>query len=126
MTILEGRVHWAYNYELENKKKWVKYISGLFSFVSPLHQHTGYAVLTDRILYVCGDKNVTIELQSIEEVYLGFDEIFPASSAKNFGLFWQPLRIRFGGNQVIYAVMDYNGINSSNQLWFDSLKSMLD
>lgn len=125
MKILEGNVYWGYDYELDQQKGWLKNVMGLFSFAPPLHQHNGLAVLTTSELFFLGEEELKISIRSIEEIYLGFDEIFPASSVKNLGLFWQPLRIKYNDTQVIYMVLDYNGLSANNQIWFDTLKGML-
>ncbi|MBE9600774.1 hypothetical protein [Pedobacter sp. MC2016-24] len=125
MTILEGQVYWGYDNELDQKMGWLKNIMGLFSFAAPMHQHSGMAILTKNELLFLGEEELTIPLPSIEEVYLGFDEIFPASTVKNFGLFWQPIRVKFNGNKAVYMVIDYNGLKTNNQMWFDTLKNIL-
>lgn len=125
MTILEGQVYWGYDHELEQKKGWLRNVMGLFSFAPPMHQHAGMAVLTKNDLVFLGEEELTIPLRSIEEVYLGFDEIFPASTVKNLGLFWQPLRIKFNDSKVVYMVVDYNGLRTNDQMWFDTLNNIL-
>nr|WP_199156518.1 hypothetical protein [Pedobacter sp. ASV2] len=125
MTILEGQVYWGYDYALNDKSSFMKGVMGLFSFTPPLHQYSGRAILTKSELLFIGDCELCLPLYRIEEVYMGFDEIFPASSVKNLGLFWQPLRVKFNGDQTIYIVFDYNGIYTNNQIWFTTLKEML-
>jgi len=98
---------------------------GLFSFTPPLHAHEGKVSLSERSLEITGDENLSLPLRSIEEVYLGFDDVFPASSVKNFGLFWQPLRLRFNDEEVIYMITDYNGVKTNNQIWYETLKEIL-
>ncbi|PTT00493.1 hypothetical protein DBR11_09785 [Pedobacter sp. HMWF019] len=125
MTLLESKIYWAYERELSQEKSWLKSIMGLFSFVPPLHAHEGKVCLSERSLEITGDENLSLPLHSIEEVYLGFDDVFPASSVKNFGLFWQPLRLRFNNDEVIYMIADYNGIKTNNQIWYETLKEIL-
>ncbi|RNL55827.1 hypothetical protein [Pedobacter jejuensis] len=125
MTILEGQVFWGYDYDIYNKSNFMKSIMGMFSLMPPLHQYSGRVVLTKTELIILGDTDLNIPLYTIDEVYIGFDEIFPASSVKNLGLFWQPLRVKFRADETVYMVIDYNGINTNNKIWFDALQQIL-
>ncbi|PWG80394.1 hypothetical protein [Pararcticibacter amylolyticus] len=123
--LLQGSVYWAYDYEIEDKEEWLKTIAGLFSFNPPLHKHQGVIALTPGAIEISGDHHLRVPLGSIEQIYLGFDSVFPASSVKNFGLFWKPLRITFSGGQVIYLIIDYTGIQTQNPLWATSISELL-
>ncbi|WP_316824502.1 hypothetical protein [Pedobacter miscanthi] len=129
--MLEGNVLWSYDHELTNEKSssWIKKIAGLFSFLKPLHNHEGNILLASNGLFITGDEQLELPLSNIEEVYMGFDEVFPASSVKNLGLFWQPIRIRStisrSESQTVYLVINHTGIFSDNQTWFNTLISLL-
>nr|WP_276900804.1 hypothetical protein [Pedobacter kyonggii] len=129
--MLEGNVLWSYDHELTNEESssWVKKIAGLFSFLKPIHNHEGNILLASNGLFITGDKQLELPLSHIEEVYMGFDDLFPASSAKNFGAFWQPIRIRStvsrSESQTVYLVINHTGIFSDNQTWFNTLISLL-
>ena len=124
--LLKGNVLWAYDSELENKSQMNRF-AGLFSFVKPLHQHKGEIILTDNQIVISGDYPVSISLVSIDQLFLGFDEFYSVGSVKNWGAFWQPLRIKFSDltPRKIYLVIGYNGISAQNKLWYDTLKEML-
>ncbi|WP_316848205.1 hypothetical protein [Pedobacter psychrodurus] len=129
--MLEGNVLWSYDHELTNEKSssWIKKIAGLFSFLKPIHNHEGSILLASNGLFITGDEQLELPLSNIEEVYMGFDDLFPASSAKNFGAFWQPIRIRStisrSESQTVYLVINHTGIFSDNQTWFNTLISLL-
>ncbi len=129
--MLEGNVLWSYDHELTDEKNssWIKKIAGLFSFLKPRHNHEGNILLASNGLFITGDEQLELPLPNIEEVYMGFDDVFPASSAKNFGLFWQPIRIRSAisrsESQTVYLVINHTGIFSDNQTWFNTLISLL-
>jgi hypothetical protein len=129
--MLEGNVLWSYDHELTNDKSsnWIKKIAGLFSFLKPVHNHEGDILLASNGLFITGDEHLELPLSNIEEVYMGFDDLFPASSAKNFGAFWQPIRIRStvsrSESQTVYLVINHTGIFSDNQTWFNTLISLL-
>jgi hypothetical protein len=129
--MLEGNVLWSFDHELTNEKSssWIKKIAGLFSFLKPIHNHEGNILLASNGLFITGDEQLELPLSNIEEVYMGFDDLFPASSAKNFGAFWQPIRIRStisrSESQTVYLVINHTGIFSDNQTWFNTLISLL-
>ncbi|WP_293312102.1 hypothetical protein [Pedobacter sp. UBA5917] len=128
--MLEGNVLWSYDHELtEKSSSWFKKIANFFSFLTPQHNHEGNILLASNGLFITGDEQLEVPLSNIEEVYMGFDDLFPASSAKNFGLFWQPIRIRStisrSESQTVYLVINHTGIFSDNQTWFNTLISLL-
>lgn len=126
--LLEGSVLWAYDHELANKTPESRF-SGLFSFMKPLHYHEGLIVLSHNQISINGDEQLNITLGSMDQIFLGFDEFYPASSVKNLGAFWQPLRIEYSSfsikTQKIYLVIGYNGISAQNKLWYETLKKLL-
>ncbi|WP_316800998.1 hypothetical protein [Pedobacter frigidisoli] len=129
--MLEGNVLWSYDHELTEDKSlnWYEKIAGLFSFLKPIHKHEGNILLASNGIFITGDKQLELPISHIEEVYMGFDELFPPSAVKNFGLFWQPLRIRStisrSESQTVYLVINHSGIFSDNQTWFNALISLL-
>lgn len=128
--MLEGNVLWSYDHELtEKNSSWFRKIANFFSFLTPRHNHEGNILLASNGLFITGDEQLELPLSHIEEVYMGFDDLFPASSVKNFGLFWQPIRIRStisrSESQTVYLVINHTGIFSDNQTWFNTLISLL-
>jgi len=129
--LLEGNVLWAYDHELvkEGTQGFFKKIAGVFSFLPRLHKHKGEILLASSGIYIAGETELSLPLSEIEEVYMGFDDIFPASSTTNFGMFWQPIRITSSRNalerQIIYLIIDYSGFFTNNQTWFHTLIRLL-
>lgn len=127
--ILRGNVLWSYDYELAAKSRRTKFLSGLFSFIKPLSDHEGLIILTRKGLLITGDEDLRIPISSVNEIHLGFDALFPATSVKNFGAFWQPIRIEYLNSdepRKIYLNIDYNGLTARNQLWYDTIKALFD
>ncbi|QPH38770.1 hypothetical protein [Pedobacter endophyticus] len=129
--MLEGNVLWSFDHELTESRSlsWYKKLAGLFSFLKPNHRHEGSILLASNGIFITGDEQLEVPISHIEEVYMGFDELFPASSVKNLGLFWQPLRIKSTisrtESQTIYLIINHSGIFSDNQTWFNALISLL-
>lgn len=74
-----------------NFQKTLRHISG----VPPLHNHEGEIYLTSDSIIIKGDENLNILLSSIIQLYHGYDDTYRSSYVKNFGIFWQPLRVEF-------------------------------
>lgn len=74
-----------------------------------------------------GDISVSFNLGDLEQLFIGFDEVFPRALVKNFGMTAQPLRLQVGrGIGLLYLFIDYNSLGfTSNQLWFNSIKTVL-
>ncbi|WCT13550.1 hypothetical protein [Mucilaginibacter jinjuensis] len=129
--ILQGKVLWSYADEYAQIDDGIKFTASLVSLGSPLHNHSGYIAVTENQLIIEGlesDLDLTIPLNAIEEIYLGFDDIFTATSVKNLGAFWQPLRIKFHTGhslQQIYLIIDHNGLFTHNKRWYDTLVNIL-
>jgi hypothetical protein len=131
-VVLQGKVMWSYDCEMVEFTSAQKLIAGLSGIGGPLHNHQGYITLTGEQILIegqGGDGHLTIPLASINELYLGYDDVFTAGSVKNGGLFWQPLRLEyFSGNyqtNKVYLIIDYNGFYSHNKRWYETLISML-
>ena len=126
--LMSGHALWSYADEIaESGLK--DEIQALFSFAKPLHHHEGEVLLTDSSLIINGDINLSIPLSDLNQLYLGFDDVFKSTYVKNNGMFWQPLRISFyDGNTVgtLYLIIDHNFIGTAkDKQWFDALKEVL-
>lgn len=76
--ILQGRVLWSYDYEFAQISQARRAAASIVSGVGPLHHHHGYIGLTDSYLIIEGDDNnpdINILLSTVDELYLGFDDI---------------------------------------------------
>jgi len=123
--IYEGNVLWAYDTEIQLMDFSERFLARQFSFVPPLSKHKGIICLTDRSLIIEGDEDLVIPLSDINQLYLGFDDVFSVASAKNFGMLWQPLRINYGNDLTIYLIIDFNLLTARNNKFFNILKEML-
>jgi hypothetical protein len=129
MNLLEARVLWSYDYELESKTG-INNIAAQFSGIPPIHDHEGVLCLTKSGINIQGDEDLMIPLGDIEEAYVGFDESYQRNFVKNLGLLCQPLRIVTNNGiakRTIYLILDYNYFGCAKNLTlFDMLQEMLD
>jgi hypothetical protein len=130
--ILQGKVKWSYSYELAEISDDYKAMTSMMSFAPPLHRHNGNIALSDAEIIIEGiddDIDLTINLSAIKQLYLGFDDVYPVTSVKSFGAFWQPLRIEYynvnGKTETLYLVIDYNGVFTHDKVWFEKLTQIL-
>lgn len=121
----EGIVNWAYDHEIQEMDYAERYFIRHISFSPPLSRHYGAFYLTDNAIILEGENDhIKIYLTEINQLFLGFDDVYSNASAKNFGLFWKPLRITFDDSKVIYLVIDYKfGFTANNQI-FELLKEI--
>ncbi len=132
--LLQGTTKWSYDYEMAEFTDMQKAIVSITSFMPPLHRHEGNIALTNTELIIEGisddDENLTIPLNKLKQIYLGFDDVFTMSSVKGLGLFWQPLRITYYtdsiGTQTIYLIIDFNGVYTHDKDWYKTLTQMLE
>ncbi len=123
-TILTGDALWCLDVEILDRDRandFAFHISG----VLPFHRHRGEISLNERSLTIVGGDILEILLEDLTELYLGFDEIYTRSLSKNFGMFWEPLRITMNKEQSIYLVIDYSLMGGNSKIWFNQLKQML-
>jgi hypothetical protein len=122
-AILTGKVFWTYDYEALERDPSNDFA---YHFGIPFHKHEGEITLTDVALIITGDEDLSIPLGTITQIALGFDENYPATLVKNFGLLWQPLRMTLQGTDNIYLILDYDFLfGPRNRHWFNILKEML-
>jgi hypothetical protein len=127
--LLQGTVKWSYSYELAEYTDSYKVMDSMTSFAPPLHRHNGNIALTNAELIIegiDGDEDLTVSLGAMKQIYMGFDDLFPV---KGLGTFWQPLRIEYyvpsSETEVIYLIIDYNGIFTHDKDWYNTLTEML-
>jgi hypothetical protein len=122
--ILIGKVLWSFDEEVLDRDLFHE-LGAHFTGVLPFHRHSGEIALTKDALIIVGDNDLEIPLSNVKQVYLGFDDIFPRTLLKNFGFFWQPLRISLSTGQSLYLIIDYTILGAKNQLWFNELQEVL-
>ena len=130
--VLQGKVMWSYDHEMAEFTSAQKVMTGLSGIGGPLHNHNGYITLTSEQVLIEGqerDDDLIIPLTAINQLYLGYDDVFTAYSVKNAGLFWQPLRLEyFGRNRQtnkVYLIIDHMVLYNHNKKWYETLISML-
>ena len=122
-ALLTGKALWSHDYEVAERDTADDIVLHMMSL--PFHRHSGAIVLTDESLAIAGEEELKIFLDEISQIYLGFDEIFPAAMVRSFGMFWQPLRITLKNRQSFYLIIDYNLLDTNNHHWFNALQQLL-
>ena len=125
--LMNGHVLWGYADEVaESGLK--DEIRALFSLVKPLHHHEGEITLTNSSLIINGDVDLNIPLGNLNQLYLGFDDVFKSTYVKNVGMLWQPLRVSYHDNgtvNTVYLIIDHSFIGTAkDQQWFDALREV--
>jgi hypothetical protein len=126
--ILSGKALWCFDYELQQANLADEF-RGMMSFTLPLHYHKGDISLSNTAIYINGDVDLHIPLNSLEQLYMGFDELYKSTYVKNGGLLWQPLKLSFTGHpqaQAVYLIIDHNWFTVKNKLWFDTLTTIFE
>jgi len=125
--LLSGLVLWTFQDEIGNDN--LKFeIRSLFSGSPPLYHHEGNIILTDYNLYIEGDEDLSINLSDITEIYMGFDEYYKRTFARNAGMLWQPIRITYDVGResvIVYLIVDLTFWGAANNNWFQALKELL-
>ncbi|AYL96373.1 hypothetical protein [Mucilaginibacter celer] len=128
MQILRiGKAMWSHDYDLATLGL-ANEAGALFAFTPPPHHYNGEIILTPKSIVLDGDSYEHIPLDSLEQLYLGFDEFYTRSMVRNAGMFWQPLRLRYKYKdevKTIYLIIDHGFFGAKNQLWFNVLKQLL-
>lgn len=122
MSNIEGKVLWCYDYEVIGRDSSVDF-GHMFSGTPPFYVHSGKISLNADSIEINGDVDLTIRLSELTQLYLGFDDVYLPTLVKNFGLFWQPLRLNFNYGNSIYLIIDYNFFSSGNKKWFTEIKN---
>src|SRR5438093_13476040 len=79
MQILQiGKVMWSYDYEIAALTL-IDEAGALFSLTPPPHHREGEIILTPTSLVIDGYNYLNISLNKLEQVYLGFDDIYKMS-----------------------------------------------
>jgi len=126
--ILEAQAFWSHEKELADKDS-ISQIAAQFSGIPPIHDHEGSLTLTTSYLSINGETDLIIQLADIDQLYLGFDDVYRRNFIKNFGLTCQPLRITYSNSlkaEVVYIIADYNfvGCAMTEQL-FNQIHDLL-
>jgi len=124
-TIYEGTAHWAYGTDIIGMEASEGYTGRHFSSVPPLSKYQGKIFLTERAIRIDGDGGVMIPIADIKDLYMGFDDVFPAASVNSLGMFWKPLRIKYGPDTNIYLIVDYSLMISNNNRFYELLRKLL-
>lgn len=123
--LFESHALWIHDFEIQQMDQHERFTMRHFSFAPPLSKHQGRIALTETNLFLDGDEFKRIPLNSIEELYYGFDEHYTPASVKNFGAFWKPIRIKCSFTGFLYLVINYRYFYTSNEQFLSLLKSIL-
>ncbi|MES2653617.1 MAG: hypothetical protein V4663_17900 [Bacteroidota bacterium] len=123
-TVLSGNALWSFDFEIQNRNKNEDFLFH-FSGVKPFHNHSGEIFLSEGSIRIVGDDVFEVQFKDLTQLYLGFDEIYTPSLSKNFGMFWQPLRLTLYDEKLLYLIIDYNFVGAKNKLWFNKLMELL-
>ncbi|RFZ95623.1 hypothetical protein D0C36_08930 [Mucilaginibacter conchicola] len=130
--LLTGELMWSYEEEVAAITAAEKTMRGLTGLTGPMHHHSGTIALTEEYVLIesnADEDDLIIPLSSITQLYLGFDDVYTNYSVKNFGLFWQPLRLEFTNShhqpEKVYLIIDYMMLYTQNKKWYDALTSIL-
>lgn len=118
---------WSFDYEIAALTL-IDEAGALFSLTPPPHHREGEIILTADSIIIDGHNFLNIPLKKLEQVYLGFDDVYKRSLVKNNGIFCQPLRLRYkegDETMVVYLIVDHRFFGTKNQFWFDTLKQLL-
>ncbi len=122
-TILSGNALWSFDFEIQNRNRDNDFAFH-FSGARPFHCHSGEIFLNEDSIKIIGDDTLDVPLADLTQLYLGFDEIYTPSLSKNFGMFWQPLRLSINDEKYLYLIIDYNFLGTKNKLWFTKLMEL--
>lgn len=122
-VLYAGPVYWVYDHEIASMCFAERYLIRHLSFSPPLSRHKGNIQVTAHSISMQEyDNEFNIELSDITQLYLGFDDSYSRASAKNFGVFWRPLRIELENETLVYLIVDYKNGFSKNGIIFELLK----
>ena len=122
--------------DLEQIGLWKKAAS-LFMGAEPPHRYKGAIANMGNTLTFLGidtqeEKEVEIIINSddIAQLYHGYDQVFNRWTVYGGGLWWAPIRLQFDsstyyGENDLYLVTGFSGLNSSNKLFYEELKAWL-
>ena len=122
---------WAFEEDILSRS-WLDWLAAHISFGKPLHRYEGTLTVHDNLLQLTGedkrtkeDFSLDIYKYQIEQLYLGFDDVFTALETRGLGLTWLPLRILFTNNgkkAKIYLITNYQFGRTGNKEYFEFLK----
>ena len=124
----------AYDEDIKNRS-FREWLVAHTSFLKPLHRYKGILKVDEEALVFDGknkngyiDFNVTILMDNITDVFLGYDEVFRRREDRSMGLRgFEPLRIRFetkGGEKTIYVFAGFHWTRTShNRDLYEQLES---
>ena len=122
--------------DLQQMGLWKKAAS-LFTGAAPPHRYKGVIANMGNALKFSGsdivektDVELNIDRNYIIQLYHGYDKIFNRWTVNGGGMWWAPIRIKFDperkyGNNDLYIVSGFIGMNSSNKIFYEELKEWL-
>ncbi len=111
------------------------WLSAHYSFGSPLHRYDGELSLSkDQVSYSGidtknnnSDFSFVIYKYQIEQIYLGFDDVFKIMESRSLGIHWKPIRLKIIQNNIeeYYYLITYSQDGYNTDEWFTLLKTWL-
>ena len=133
--IKESTAFLSFSDDIRNRSL-LDWIEAHTSFTNPLHRYKGLLKLDRETLSFHGiekktgnDFRLTVYRREIQQLYLGFDEVFTAFETRNLGLGWKPLRVVFIREKTdyhMYLIITYSPGRTENEIWMELLKEWLE
>ena len=123
MPVLKERALIIFEEDVKNAELLKKLKARMVIQMLPPHRYDGILSVEDSLKFegkeLLTGKNFRsdIQLSSIVDLYLGFDETFVGKDSKGKKYQLNPIRIKYkdnGGVRTMYAFMEYKGLFRSN------------
>ena len=132
--IFESSALLSFSEDIQNRS-FTDWIKAHISFMYPLHAYNGRVRIEGNMFMFSGaerktgnDFQLNIFRNEIEELYLGYDNVFTVFETRNLGFGWKPIRITFTRNQRtlrLYLIVNYSLGKTDNAIWLEILKNWL-
>lgn len=129
---MEANTLLAFEEDILNRS-WQDWVKAHTSFQKPLHRYEGHLNLyADRLTFVGVDSKTNAKARfdfyksQIDQLYLGFDEVYKSSETRSLGLGWVPLRLTLSldeGERYVYLITNYHFGKTDNLELFEDLKA---
>jgi hypothetical protein len=102
------------------------WLAAHITFALPPHRYAGILAVKESGLLFSGtdtveEKAVEIRIprHRIEEVFIGYDEVYSVWQVRSLGFFWAPVRLKFtadtGQTSTLYLITGYDRLGTTNR-----------